>query len=148
MMPAIQWSWTELNAAINQTGLSVKKKKKRKENNLCFTCGKGGHMSGDCSQKKPFAAKGKKQVRFGTKKQVRFGTKKLGSREAGALEGSFREIEQLIIEVNLENQEVKALIDSGAIGIFMDPDFAKENGIPTEPKEHPYQLTLLGGKKA
>ncbi|APA07563.1 hypothetical protein sscle_16g107320 [Sclerotinia sclerotiorum 1980 UF-70] len=120
-------------------GLSVEEKKRRRENNLCFTCGKSGHMSRDCSQKKPFAAKGKKQVRFGTKK--------LGSREAGSLEGSFREIGQLIIEVNLENQEVKALIDSGAMGIFMDPDFAKENGIPTEPKEHPYQLTLLGGKK-
>ncbi|APA10823.1 hypothetical protein sscle_07g055930 [Sclerotinia sclerotiorum 1980 UF-70] len=120
-------------------GLSVEEKKRRRENNLCFTYGKSGHMFRDCSQKKPFAAKGKKQVRFGTKK--------LGSREAGALEGSFREIGQLIIEVNLENQEVKALIDSGAMGIFIDPDFAKENGIPIEPKEHPYQLILLGGKK-
>lgn len=57
-------------------------------------------------------------------------------------------IGHLRVNITLGGLTTKALIDSGAMGIFMDPDFARENQIPTKQKRIPYQLTLLGGKEA
>ncbi|APA10214.1 hypothetical protein sscle_06g049840 [Sclerotinia sclerotiorum 1980 UF-70] len=77
-------------------------------------------MSRDCSQKKPFAAKGKKQVRFGNRRQ--------GSREAGALEGSFRETGLLEKELpQLYPEQLEELgIATLSIGVELSEDIDEE----------------------
>lgn len=58
------------------------------------------------------------------------------------------ELDQLIVPVQLNGIAAAALIDSGAMGCFMNPEFAEKWDIPTTRNEKPYRLTLLGGKDA
>jgi hypothetical protein len=57
-------------------------------------------------------------------------------------------IDQFKIGVVMNGISVRVMLDSGAMGTFMDPDFARDNLFRTHPKNEPYQLRLLGGKDA
>lgn len=58
------------------------------------------------------------------------------------------ELDQLIIPVKVDNIKTKALIDSGAMGRFMNPAFVEKWNIQTTKNPRPYKLKLLGGKDA
>ena len=53
---------------------------------------------------------------------------------------------QLFCVVKLEGKHIRALIDSGATGNFLDPRVVAENEYTAQRKKHPYRLTLVDGE--
>jgi hypothetical protein len=65
-------------------------------------------------------------------------------RELAATEGN----SHFEFHVKIQGMKTRVMMDSGAMGNFINPEFVQENDIPTVAKRCPYQLTLLGGKDA
>jgi hypothetical protein len=57
-------------------------------------------------------------------------------------------LQQLTMKVTMGNIEMEIMIDSGAMGSFIDEKFVRYHGIPTETIDRPYKLQLLDGEKA
>ncbi|RAL65582.1 hypothetical protein DID88_005254 [Monilinia fructigena] len=55
----------ELDATLHRNGNYDPEKRRRRENNLCFECGKAGHRAADCRSKKTGGKKGNFKPKFG-----------------------------------------------------------------------------------
>ena len=51
----------------------------------------------------------------------------------------------ILVQCNDKDVETKALLDTGALGAFMDKDFAERNGIPLTPLAMPMTVRNVDG---
>jgi hypothetical protein len=52
----------------------------------------------------------------------------------------------LIVWITINNVPARALINSGYIGNFLSPQFAKKHSIVTRQKDEPFPLIAINGK--
>lgn len=122
----------------DRPSVSPEEMKRRKDTNSCYYCGKAGHVSKDCPEKKPSTqgfVKGRAGKRLDKSDWISFTVK-----------GKDPLIEVGIIVEGQSERVYQALLDSGASQNFVSPNLPVMLDLPITKYDTPEKLLLLDGR--
>ena len=143
--------------ATRHRKIPEEEKKRRQRDRLCFYCGKEGHTAWYCPNKRNHSktniGKPDYQLRaiqevqpsneVNTKKTITEVSNRINEHTIAATQLG----KHLKLTARISNKSAIVLLDSGATGNFMDPNFQEKIGILGKPKVKPTLIRGLNGKE-
>uniref|UniRef100_A0A8C6W2X9 Paternally expressed 10 n=1 Tax=Nannospalax galili TaxID=1026970 RepID=A0A8C6W2X9_NANGA len=115
--------------------LTQEEKERRRKLNLCLYCGNGGHYADNCPAKASKSSPGPSAT----------GPERIRSPHDDTSTPHL----QVMLQIHIPGRHtlfVRAMIDSGASGNFIDQEYVIQNAIPVRVKEWPIMVEAIDGR--
>ncbi|NP_001278228.1 retrotransposon-derived protein PEG10 isoform 1 [Capra hircus] len=126
--------------------LTQEEKERRRKLNLCLYCGNGGHYADNCPAKASKASPAGKLPGPAVEGPSATGPELIRSPQDDAASSPHL---QVMLQIHLPGRHslfVRAMIDSGASGNFIDHEYVAQNGIPLRIKDWPILVEAIDGR--